>query len=87
MNTNPRYVTVAPPKHIDKCRLDSVLEKDHQKVFTAELSNILRAKVEDTTLAQTVNGLPLEHVAFGLRGHRYTDDDAITAYPSYVLVP
>ncbi|KAK7700269.1 hypothetical protein SLS64_011082 [Diaporthe eres] len=69
METDPRYVTAAPPKHIDKCRVDSVLDNDHQKVFTTALSNILRTKVAETTLAQIVDGLPLEHIAFSLRGH------------------
>ncbi|KAI7783815.1 hypothetical protein LA080_011288 [Diaporthe eres] len=77
METDPRYVTAAPPKHIDKCRVDSVLDKDHQKVFTAALSNILQTELAETTLAQIVDGLPLEHVAFSLRGHRYTSDDPV----------
>ncbi|KAK7720728.1 hypothetical protein SLS63_009722 [Diaporthe eres] len=80
METDPRYVTAAPPKHIDKCRVDSVLDNDHQKVFTTALSNILRTKVAETTLAQIVDGLPLEHIAFSLRGHRYTSDDPVATH-------
>ncbi|KAG6362231.1 hypothetical protein INS49_010461 [Diaporthe citri] len=80
METDPRYVTVAPPKHIDKSRVDNVLDKDHQKAFTAALSNILRTKVAETTLAQIVDGLPLKNVAFSLRGHRYTSDDPVAEH-------
>lgn len=80
METDPRYVTVAPPKHVDRCRVDNVLDKDHQEAFTAALSNILRTKVAETTLAQIVDGLPLEHVAFSLCGHRYTSDDPVATH-------
>lgn len=80
METDSRYVTVAPPKHIDKSRVDSILDKDHQKVFTAALSNILRTEVAETALAQIVDGLALEHVAFSLRGHRYTSDDPVATH-------
>lgn len=80
MEIDPRYVTVAPPEHIDKSRVDNVLDKDHQKAFAAALSNILRTKVAETTLAQIADGLPLEHVAFSLRGHRYTGDDPVATH-------
>lgn len=80
MEPDPRYVTVAPPTHIDKCRVDQVLDKDHQHVFTTALLNIIRTKVTETTLAQIVDGLPLEHIAFSLRAHRYTSEDPVATH-------
>lgn len=80
MEPDPKYVTVALPAHIDKCRVDQVLDKDHQHVFTTALLNILRTEVAEITLAQIVDGLPLEHVAFSLRGHRYTIEDPVATH-------
>lgn len=80
MEPDPRYVTVAPPTHIDKCRADQVLDKDHQRAFTAALLNILRTNVAEITLAQIIDGLPLEDVAFSLRGHRYTIEDPVATH-------
>lgn len=80
MEPDPKYITVAPPTHIHKCRVDQVLDQDHQRVFTTALLNIIRAKVTETTLAQIVDGFPIEHIAFSLGGHRYTSEDPVATH-------
>lgn len=80
MEPDPSYITVAPPIHIGKCRVDQVLDKDHQRVFTTALLNIIRTKVAETKLAQIVDGLLFEHIAFSLRGHTYTSEDPVATH-------
>lgn len=80
MEPDSKYTTIASPTHIDKCCVDQVLDKDHQHVFTTALLNIIRTKVTETTLAQIVDGLPLEHIAFSLWAHRYTSEDPVATH-------
>lgn len=87
METDPRYVTVPPSGHVDKLRVDYVLDKDHLHDSTTALSNTLRTEVAETTLAQSSMGFTSSML---LSAYVVTDTQVTTRLqriPSYVLVP
>ncbi|KAG8164394.1 hypothetical protein KVR01_006312 [Diaporthe batatas] len=57
------YTTVSPPASIYRCSVDEILDQPHQAMFRRAITNVLRTKAAEFTLAQIIDGLPLKRIA------------------------
>lgn len=72
-----RWVTVAPPEHLDCCRVSDVLDANHQRLFATAIWNLLSTDLAEQNFAQIIDGLPLKDVAFSLENPEYTRRDPV----------
>lgn len=74
---DPLYVTVPPPKSINKIRAEHVLDDAHQRAFSRAVMTIISTPVAEETFAQIVDGLPLKNVFLETRSAQILKDDPI----------